>query len=94
MAGLDALPVIESSVDLRNAEFAANRSLWEPILERFEEQSRLASAEATASTQLRHQSRGQLLGKSAYHRTIPMVTRLFSFQMLIQFPIKLVTEST
>ncbi|KND87609.1 putative methylcrotonoyl-CoA carboxylase beta chain, mitochondrial [Tolypocladium ophioglossoides CBS 100239] len=62
MAGLNALPFVESSLDLRGAQFEANRASWEPIIEEFEQASKAVTAEAEPNSQLKHQSRGQLLG--------------------------------
>lgn len=63
MAGLNALPFVESSLDLRGAQFEENRASWEPIIDAFEQASRAVTAEAEPNSQLKHQSRGQLLGE-------------------------------
>lgn len=62
MNTISALPVVESGVDIRGDEFAANREAWVDIINAFEAASKAVTVEATTSSQTKHQSRGQLLG--------------------------------
>lgn len=63
MADVNALPFVESVVDLRDTQFVENQASWEPIIEAFHEASKAVTVEAQPGAQLKHQSRGQLLGK-------------------------------
>jgi hypothetical protein len=60
----NAFPVLDSSASLRGPQFQANRKSWEPLIQKFESMSKDAMAEGEARHTDRHQSRGQLLGKT------------------------------
>jgi hypothetical protein len=62
MLGFNELPVVESTLDLRGNQFKLNLESWQPIIEKFEAASKYVTSEATSSSLLKHQSRGQLLG--------------------------------
>lgn len=62
MANLDALPVIESKVNLSDAQASLNREAWAPVLEKFEEALQATTSEGNEGSLLRHQRKGQLLG--------------------------------
>lgn len=56
-------PLIESLVEVRADQYAANRQSWDSVLEEFESNSKWCANEGTAQSQDRHQSRGQLLAR-------------------------------
>lgn len=63
MTDLNSIPLVDSTLDLQESHFVENATAWEPILAAFQEASKAVSAEAQPSSQLKHQSRGQLLGE-------------------------------
>lgn len=61
MATESSFPVVSANLDLRGELFQANRELWTPVLERFENALKQVSAEGNDVSLKRHQTRGQLL---------------------------------
>ncbi|KJK96081.1 hypothetical protein H633G_00021 [Metarhizium anisopliae BRIP 53284] len=63
MSSFNALPVAESLLNLRDPQCKENLESWQPILQKFEAASRHVTTEATPSSLIKHQSRGQLLAR-------------------------------
>ena len=61
MATESSFPVANTNIDLRGAQFQANKESWTPVLDRFEEALKQVSAEGNDVSLRRHISRGQLL---------------------------------
>jgi hypothetical protein len=72
--GFNAFPVLDSSATLRGPQFQANRKSWEPLIHKFESMSKDAMAEGEARHTDRHQSRGQLLGKTVVRKELRLGT--------------------
>lgn len=63
MATTNTFPVIESTVDIRQERYVANRKAWQPLLDKFDAALATACSEGNEASKTRHQSRGQLLAR-------------------------------
>ncbi|KAJ5103935.1 ClpP/crotonase [Penicillium argentinense] len=61
MATTSSYPTMSAKLDLRGEQYQANKTSWEPILEKFENALKQVAVEGNEVSVRRHQSRGQLL---------------------------------
>jgi hypothetical protein len=55
-------PIIDTKVNTRNPDFAANVEKWQAITDQLDEALQASASQGHAKGQKRHVSRGQLLG--------------------------------
>ena len=63
MVSANTFPVIESTVDIRQEHFIANRRAWQPLIDKFEAALATACSEGNDASRSRHQIRGQILAR-------------------------------
>ncbi|PWY65930.1 ClpP/crotonase [Aspergillus eucalypticola CBS 122712] len=61
MATQSSFPPLQSTLDLNNPQYRANRETWKTVLDKFEEALEQVCAEGNDASLARHQKRGQLL---------------------------------
>ena len=55
-------PVGAANLDLKQSIFEGNRKAWDDVLQKYKDALQQVSSEGDATSQRRHQGRGQLLG--------------------------------
>jgi hypothetical protein len=60
---MDALPLIESKLNVDDTQAQSNREAWTPVLDKFETYLHATTSEGNEGSLLRHQRKGQLLGR-------------------------------
>lgn len=60
---MNGLPVIESNLDLRTAQYESNRESWNLVMTEFEDNLKATTSEGSIHSTNRHQTRGQLLAR-------------------------------
>ena len=83
MAGNQAFPVIESRLNLNDAQYNVNREAWLPVIDKYEASLHATTSEGNEKALKRHQDRGQLLGVYATLTLIRDAHAHFPFQPAI-----------
>ncbi|KAI1615965.1 propionyl-CoA carboxylase beta chain [Exophiala viscosa] len=63
MGDMNGLPVFESNLNLRDAQYEHNKKAWSSIMIEFEDNLKRTTSEGSKHSTSRHQTRGQLLAR-------------------------------